>query len=106
MVLTLRALHAGVRMPDGVVLGYPALNLSMKSFTPSILVSIDDYLLRYNFLLMCINSYIKDGDPDHDPYLSPAFISDEVFRSLVHISVGPGTISTCEDDGLRPGPAA
>jgi hormone-sensitive lipase len=86
MTLTLRALHANVRLPDAVILGYPgkftfnslALNLSMKGFTPSMLVAIDDYMLRYNFLLVCINSYVKDGDPEVNPFISPIKIKDEV----------------------------
>jgi len=56
------------------------MNLSLKEFTPSILVSIDDYMLRFSFLMVCINSYIKEGDPDTDPYISPAKICDEVFE--------------------------
>ena len=50
----------------------------MMSFTPSLLVSLDDFLLRFNFLIICSNSYIKDGDPSTDPYISPALIKDEV----------------------------
>jgi acetyl esterase/lipase len=84
--LTLRALHTNVRIPDGIILGYPgthipsppALNLSLKTFAPSMLVSIDDCLLRFNFLIACLNSYITDGDPSSDPYLSPILIKDEV----------------------------
>jgi len=43
------------------------------------LVAIDDYMLRYNFLIVCINSYVKDGDPEVNPFLSPIKIKDEVF---------------------------
>jgi len=79
MGTALRALHTGMRLPDGILLGYPALNLSMKTFTPSLLVSLDDYLLRFNVLMSCMNFYVKNGNPDIDPYLSPSIISNEVF---------------------------
>ena len=45
--LTIQAIKSGVRVPDGQLLIYPALNLSLKSFTPSMLVALND---RCNFL--------------------------------------------------------
>ena len=72
----------------------------MKFFTPSLLVAMDDYLLRHNFLLACLNSYVKDGDPGTNPYISPAFISDEVLRRQRIIILGFAEISADPISGL------
>ncbi len=42
------------------------------------LAAVDDIGLRYSILQMCLDSYVKDGDPDHDPFVSPIMTSDEV----------------------------
>ncbi len=81
MALMLRCIHTGLRLPDGLLLAYPALNLSVKSFTPSLLISLDDFVLNMNFLVSCINSYVQGCDPATDPYISPALITDEVLFS-------------------------
>jgi acetyl esterase/lipase len=52
--------------------------LSRNNFTPSYLLALDDPILPYPFLRMCLESYIGDiADPDH-PYISPINASDEV----------------------------
>jgi|LauGreDrversion4_2_1035121.scaffolds.fasta_scaffold503840_1 hormone-sensitive lipase len=78
------AINRGFRIPDGLILCYPALSLSKLRFTPSILLSVDDQLLPYPFLNMCLDSYVgnyKKGDkmcdPDIQEYLSPNLAGDE-----------------------------
>jgi hormone-sensitive lipase len=39
---TIFAINRGFRVPDGLILAYPALSLSKLRFTPSLLLSIDD----------------------------------------------------------------
>jgi len=88
MSLTLYALRSKFRVPDGLMLGYPALNLSIHSFTPSLLTAIDDFILRYSFLNICINSYIPaEEDPSKDAYLSPCLISDEELKQFPPIRI-------------------
>ena len=58
--LTVLAIERNYRIPDGIVLAYPALNLSKKKFTPSLLLSLDDPILPYPFLKMCLSSYVGD----------------------------------------------
>jgi len=78
MAVTLLAIRSKFRVPDGILIAYPALNLSINSFTPSLLTSMDDFMLRYSFLNVCINSYLPPGaDPAKDPYISPTLIPDE-----------------------------
>jgi len=40
--LTIMAIKKGFRVPDGLILCYPALSLSKVRFTPSLLLSVDD----------------------------------------------------------------
>ena len=54
------AIERGFRIPDGLVLCYPALSLSKLRFTPSILLAVDDPMLPYPFLKMCLDSYVGD----------------------------------------------
>jgi len=54
---TIMAIDRGFRVPDGLILAYPALSLSKLRFTPSLMLSVDDQLLPYPFLKMCLDSY-------------------------------------------------
>ena len=59
-----------------------ALNLDLKEqFTPSILLTLEDEIIPYSILKLCINSYInnENWDTKTDPFLSPIVASDEVF---------------------------
>ena len=49
------------RIPDGLLLMYPALNLSIKRFTPSFIYSLDDQFLPYSMLKMCVDLYLGDN---------------------------------------------
>ena len=58
--LTIMAIERSYRVPDGIILAYPALNLSKFEFTPSLLLAIDDPILPYPFLKMCIDCYVGE----------------------------------------------
>mmetsp|Transcript_39158 Transcript_39158/g.37495 ORF Transcript_39158/g.37495 Transcript_39158/m.37495 type:complete len:161 (-) Transcript_39158:45-527(-) len=80
------ALERGFRTPDGLVLCYPALNLSRANFNPSYLLSLDDPILSYPFLKMCQDSYMgnlpKHIEPSTCPYISPGIVSDEILQKF------------------------
>ena len=54
------AVERNFRVPDGLILCYPALALSKFKFSPSLLLAIDDPMLPYPFLKMCLDSYVGD----------------------------------------------
>ena len=56
--LTLRCIKHGVRVPDGLLLAYPALNLVQKKFSPSLLEALDDVILPHTFLKLCLDAYV------------------------------------------------
>ena len=71
-------------MPDGLYLAYPALNLNTKIFSPSLMLALDDQIVPYTFLKMCLESYLSDprSRPELDPFISPAVASDEVYQKI------------------------
>ena len=93
MALTIMAIERKYRIPDGVVAAYPALSLSKKKFTPSLLLALDDPILPYPFLKLCINCYVGDYsnhpeiDPAHCQYISPASASDHTLRQFPKIRI-------------------
>ncbi|CAK79677.1 unnamed protein product (macronuclear) [Paramecium tetraurelia] len=100
--LTIQAIKAGVRVPDGILLAYPALSLNMKSFTPSFLVSLDDFLLHHTVLKLCLNSYVqKEFDSQVDPMLSPSMASDEILRQFPKTRIAVGTYDPLHDESFR-----
>lgn len=49
-----------LRKPDGIVMVYPALNLSYYNYSPSLLTALNDMILPHTFLKICLKSYIQD----------------------------------------------
>lgn len=51
--LTARCIKEKVKVPDGILMSYPVLNLSLKRFTPSFLIALDDPILTHTILKLC-----------------------------------------------------
>mmetsp|Transcript_12581 Transcript_12581/g.10793 ORF Transcript_12581/g.10793 Transcript_12581/m.10793 type:complete len:149 (+) Transcript_12581:1487-1933(+) len=92
----------GVRVPDGLFLAYPALNLESKEFTPSYLLAINDQIIPYSLLKICLNAYIpKDTDPIADFLLSPLKAPDEFLKKLPPVRMIVGDMDPLHDDCWR-----
>ena len=48
----------------------------MTLFSPSLLTSFDDPILRYSVLMNCVSSYIGEHN-SMDPYVSPIMMTDD-----------------------------
>jgi hormone-sensitive lipase len=102
MALTLMAIKRQVRIPDGVLLAYPALDLSTQKFTPSLLHAINDQILPYSLLKLCVAAYVPAGcDPEKDPFLSPMLCSEEFVNLLPPIKMVVGTEDSLHDGCWR-----
>lgn len=105
--LTLMAIERGFRVPDGLIMAYPALALNKVTFTPSLLFSIDDPLLPYQFLTLCQNSYIGDisnhpqCDPVHQYFLSPAAAPDHLLAKLPKTRIMIGSNDPLRDESFK-----
>lgn len=71
--LTTLLIEWNLPKPDGLVLVYPALNLNINEYTPSLLHALNDMILPHTFLKICLRAYIKDAslDPRTDQLVSP-----------------------------------
>ncbi len=98
-VLAMKAIKEGVRVPDGLYLCYPALNLSLQRIFPSYLLALDDQLLPYNLLKLCLKAYVpEDFKPDVDPLLSPVTADDEILSRFPPVRILSGTNDPLHDD--------
>ena len=68
--VTIMAIERNFRVPDALIMVYPALSLDKFRFSPSMLLGIDDPILPYPFLKMCIESYVGD-DRSNDIHCNP-----------------------------------
>lgn len=74
--VVLRCIHTGEKIPSGLLLTYPCVNMDAQSYTPSLMMSLEDPMIPYSFMKLCIESYLSPTDnPKTDPYISPILIS-------------------------------
>lgn len=99
--VTLKAIHSNFKVPDGLILCYPALNLSLNTFNPSHLISLEDLILPYSFLKICLELYVAEGDPDRDPFLSPILINDEDLRKFPPVRIMIAGKDPLRDDSFK-----
>ena len=98
----MRAIKEGVRVPDGCFLAYPALSLHPKTYSPSYLVAIDDQLLPYSVLKLCIQAYVPEiYKAEMDPFISPVFAPDEILLKMPPVRLVTGTRDPLHDDNWR-----
>eukprot|EP00743_Colponemidia_sp_Colp-15_P006203 GILK01006672.1.p1 GENE.GILK01006672.1~~GILK01006672.1.p1 ORF type:complete len:819 (-),score=180.26 GILK01006672.1:33-2489(-) len=99
--VTVKAIRENFRVPDGIVLAYPALNLT-KAFSPSLLLALDDPIVPYTFLECCLAAYLgPNADPTTDPYLSPAIAPDDILSKFPPTSIMVGSKDPLHDDCVR-----
>ncbi len=99
----LRAIQAGTRVPDGLVLPYPPLNMDPDHYTPSFTLSLDDMVMNYTFLKSCQAAYVQNSalDPKNDPFLSPVSAPLDLLRQFPPTRILVGTLDPLMDDCLR-----
>lgn len=96
--ITSLAIKHGVRIPDGMFLAYPVMDLKMK-YSPSHAYGLNDYLLSHTVMDLCIKAYTVGSDKD--PFRSPAYLSDEILSKYPPCRVVVGTIDPLLDHSYR-----
>lgn len=101
--LTLLCVKYGLRMPTAIFMSYPALNLNYHNYTPSLLISLEDFILPHTFLKYCLSCYIREGqlDPRHNFYLSPVAAPDSYLKEFPPTHFFVGSQDPLEDDSWR-----
>ncbi|CAD8068713.1 unnamed protein product [Paramecium primaurelia] len=88
--LTGLAIKFGIKVPDGLLLSYPVLDLKMK-YSPSHMHGLEDFLLNHTLMDICIDAYTNHpASYEFDPFRSPNHFSDEIISKFppVRILVG------------------
>lgn len=101
--LTNMLITYNLRVPDGIVLVYPALSLDFRCYTPSFLTALNDMILPHTFLKVCLKAYVQDEsiNPKTDCFLSPIFASDEVLSKYPPTRIFVGSRDPFHDDCCR-----
>jgi hormone-sensitive lipase len=105
--VTIMAIERKFRVPDGLILCYPALNINKHYFTPSFLLALDDPILPYPFLKMCINSYIgkqEKGDAlnaESCYLMSPIYVSDKTLKKFPKTRIMSAANDPLRDESFR-----
>ncbi|CAD8120853.1 unnamed protein product [Paramecium sonneborni] len=100
--LTVQIIKSGARIPDGILMAYPALLLDIKQFTPSLLISLNDPLLHHTVLKLCISSYVpQQFDAKLDPLISPSIASDDILSRFPPTRIVLGTNDPLHDESFR-----
>ena len=92
------AIENKLKVPDLLILPYPAMSLCVDVVFPSIFYSLSDPIMNVNFLRLCFESYIpKDRDPATDYLLSPIFVPDLVLAKFPPVRMMVGTNDPLRD---------
>ena len=79
--ITMLAIQKQFRIPDQIVLWYPAIGMNKHYVFPSILYSLIDPIISANFLSIWLDSYLSpECDPERDPFLSTFLADPEILK--------------------------
>ena len=101
LALTYKIISLGLKPPSGLILAYPALNLDKNYYTPSLLKSLEDWLVPHKFLKLCVNSYLQNNENIKDPTISPINITEDILKKFPPIRIIIGTDDPLYDDCFR-----
>lgn len=102
LAITNKALDTGERMPDGLLLAYPAVTLNRSAFSYSLMLSLEDMLLPHTLLKMCLSSYTREtDDPISDYILSPLYTPQTNLARFPPTRLVSGTKDPLHDDSIR-----
>ena len=103
MGCVIKAIETGVRLPTGLLLNFPAINMWKEAYTPSFLMSLDDVIMHHTFLKLCHDCYIKDPllDTQQNQYLSPLFVSSSILTHFPPTRIVVGSRDPLIDDCWR-----
>lgn len=99
--LTNLLIQMNVRVPDGLVMVYPAMNLNYCNYTPSLLTALNDMILPHSFLKICLRAYLRDEFDPYDPLVSPVYTSEEMLKKYPPTRLFVGNKDPFHDDCCR-----
>eukprot|EP00818_Percolomonas_sp_WS_P000734 CAMPEP_0117451128 /NCGR_PEP_ID=MMETSP0759-20121206/8841_1 /TAXON_ID=63605 /ORGANISM="Percolomonas cosmopolitus, Strain WS" /LENGTH=935 /DNA_ID=CAMNT_0005243705 /DNA_START=40 /DNA_END=2847 /DNA_ORIENTATION=- len=97
-VTTIRCIEENIRVPDGLILTYPATNVSSTP-SPARMLSLFDPLVNLSFMKLCSKYYPhKSANLKRDPFISPVFVSDKILAQFPPCFISVGSLDPLYDD--------
>ena len=102
--VTVRAIQDNYRVPDGILLIYPVVDMRRK-FSPSLMWSVNDRIVPFVFLECCMNAYL--GAPEQakitslDTRCSPALAGDDILKRMPPTRIVVGDCDPLMDQSIR-----
>uniref|UniRef100_A0A6B2LIY1 Alpha/beta hydrolase fold-3 domain-containing protein n=1 Tax=Arcella intermedia TaxID=1963864 RepID=A0A6B2LIY1_9EUKA len=99
-----KAIEENIRVPDALLLAYPAVDLTKDTITPSRVMYINDVLVPYHALLLCHDSYFAVETHSKTKYhlCSPLYAPDQLLLKLPSlITIMTAGLDPLADDGLK-----
>lgn len=90
-----------VRIPDAIVMCYPALIFAETIFTPSRINMWDDKILTSLMKECCQTAYWSDLVAEEHPFLSPFFLPNKVLSFFPTTRIVLAGIDPLHDDGYQ-----
>lgn len=97
--VAIKAIQEGVPPPVGLLLHYPAVNLT-RSGSLSRLIFSHDPILNYQTMNCVLSCYLGECEKDAstDPLISPLFVSDEILSQFPPTVISVGDVDPLIDD--------
>lgn len=91
-----------LRVPDGLVLVYPVLNLDLHQYTPSLINALNDFILPHTLLKLCEKAYLSNStEIAKDPNVSPIFTPENILIRYPPVRIFVGSKDPFHDDCCR-----
>jgi len=101
VAVAIKAAFSGLKVPDGLLLEYPLLDLT-STVRPSRLLFMEDPILPWNSLKVFRDAYGPAESIDlKDPYVSPLYASDTHLAALPSIYLCVGEYDPLLDEAVQ-----
>lgn len=91
-----------MELPNSLCVVYPATDLRMNRFSPSMLHSFDDQLLYFTIAKSCFTAYVPEKvDFENDWLLSPGLAPAEILAKYPPTMMSSGEFDSLRDDCVR-----
>jgi hormone-sensitive lipase len=99
--ITIKAKTSGFRIPDGLMLIYPAVNMDITYVSHGGFDCLEDPILGYRGLLNIIQNYLGNKKNVRDPLVSPIFAEDSILTGFPRTKMIVSMKDPLRSDALR-----
>jgi hormone-sensitive lipase len=106
LAVMIRAINEGLRVPDGILLSYPATYLQFSP-SPARIMSLLDPLLNFKLLELCGMEYYLNPKLIHvkhnaqrNPLISPSVAPDDIIKKFPNVYIAVGALDPLFDDSI------